>query len=121
MPHQALRGLYVPIVTPFADDGSVAVEDLERLALRLLDDGVTGLVPLGTTGEAPLLDDGERRLVLHVCAKACADRGAQLIAGVGTNDTRRTVAAVRALEGVEPLTAVLCVVPYYVRPSQDGL
>lgn len=121
MARPALRGVSVPIVTPFAADGSVAVEALERLALRLLDDGVAGLVPLGTAGEAPLLEEEERRIVVEVCARVCAARGAQLIVGAGSNSTRQTIAAVRALEGTPALTAALCLVPYYLRPTQAGI
>ena len=115
------RGVYVPIITPFADDGTVATEALERLAGRLIDDGAAGLVALGTAGEGPLLDDGERQAVLEVCARVCSDRGAQLIVGAGSNSTSHTMAAVRALDGTIGLTAVLCLVPYYLRPTQAGI
>ena len=111
----------MPIITPFADDGTVATEALERLAGRLIDDGAAGLVALGTAGEGPLLDDGERQAVLEVCARVCSDRGAQLIVGAGSNSTSHTMAAVRALDGTIGLTAVLCLVPYYLRPTQAGI
>ena len=51
----------------------------------------------------------------------CSERGAQLVVGAGTNSTRATVSAVQALEHVPGITAALCVVPYYVRPSQAGI
>src|SRR5690349_2703847 len=121
MADSMLRGVYVPIVTPFGDDGSVSVEALERLALRLLDDGVAGLVPLGTTGEAPLLDEDERRIVIAACARACESRGAHLVVGAGSNSTRQTVAAVKGMADTPGLTAVLCLVPYYLRPTQEGI
>jgi 4-hydroxy-tetrahydrodipicolinate synthase len=116
-----LRGVYVPLVTPFATDGSVALDAIERLAHRYLDAGVAGLVPLGTTGEAPLLDAGEKRSVIDVTARICADRHAQLIVGAGTNNTASTVAAVEALGEVGGVTHALVVAPYYLRPSQAGL
>jgi 4-hydroxy-tetrahydrodipicolinate synthase len=114
-------GVYVPIITPFAQDGSIDIQALERLAARLLRDGAAGLVPLGTTGEAPLLDDTERRVVVEACARAAAQHGAQLIVGAGSNSTAQTVDAVRALDGTPGLTAVLCLVPYYLRPTQAGI
>ena len=80
-----------------------------------------GLVPLGTTGEAPLLDENERHVVIEVCARACAEHRAQLIVGAGSNSTAQTVDAVRALDGTPGLTAVLCLVPYYLRPSLAGI
>jgi 4-hydroxy-tetrahydrodipicolinate synthase len=121
MGHFLLRGVYVPILTPFAHDGSVAVDALERLASRLLSDSVAGLVPLGTTGEAPLLAGDERRVVIEACARASAEHGSQLIVGVGSNSTAQTTDAVRALDGTPGLTAALCLVPYYLRPTQAGI
>ncbi|MFF1794717.1 dihydrodipicolinate synthase family protein, partial [Kitasatospora sp. NPDC058263] len=68
MEHTVLKGIYVPLVTPFAEDGSVALDALEKLAGSLLDDGAAGLVALGTTGEPATLDAAERRAVVDVCA-----------------------------------------------------
>jgi 4-hydroxy-tetrahydrodipicolinate synthase len=116
-----LRGVYVPLITPFASDGSVALDALEQLSNDYLDAGVAGLVPLGTTGESPLLDADEKASVIAVTAAICRERGAQLIVGAGTNSTRTTVAAVEALADVDGTTAALVVVPYYVRPSQAGI
>jgi 4-hydroxy-tetrahydrodipicolinate synthase len=116
-----LRGVYVPLVTPFAADGSVALEAIRRLAHEYLDAGAAGLVPLGTTGESPALDAAEKRAVVDVCSRVCVDRGAPMIVGAGTNNTTTTIAAVRALEGVPALAATLIVVPYYVRPSEAGI
>ena len=79
MAKPSLRGVYVPIITPFFEEGAVAVDALEALGRRLLDDGVAGLVPLGTAGEGALLEHDERRLVIGVCARVCSERGAQLI------------------------------------------
>ena len=121
MAEPSFRGVYVPIVTPFDASGPVPVNALEALAHRLLDAGAAGLVPLGTAGEGPLLDDDERARVVETCARVCAARGRQLIVGAGSNDTRRSVAAVRALEGVPALAGVLCLVPYYLRPTQAGV
>jgi 4-hydroxy-tetrahydrodipicolinate synthase len=115
------RGVYVPIVTPFASDGSVALDALDGLARRLLDAGVAGLVPLGTTGETPLLEADEQRAVIDVCARACKDAQAHCIVGTGTNNTRASVNAAKALAGIGGVTATLCVVPYYLRPSQAGI
>jgi 4-hydroxy-tetrahydrodipicolinate synthase len=116
-----LRGVYVPMITPFAADGSVALDALHDLAHRFLDAGVAGLVPLGTTGETPLLETDEQRAVLDVCARVGRERQAQVIAGAGTNSTRSTVAALEALAGVDGVTAALCVVPYYLKPNQAGI
>jgi 4-hydroxy-tetrahydrodipicolinate synthase len=116
-----LQGVYVPIVTPFAADGSVALDAVERLAHDLLDAGCAGIVALGTTGEAAFLDHDEQQAVIDTCARVCAERDAQLVVGAGTNATAKTVAAVRALQGTPALVAALVVVPYYVRPSEAGI
>jgi len=116
-----LQGVYVPLITPFAADGSVAVDAIERLCNEYLDAGCAGIVALATTGESPALDAAEQRAVVEVCARVCAERGAQLIVGGTTNSTAKTVAMVQELAGTPALAAVLTVVPYYVRPSEAGI
>lgn len=116
-----LHGVYVPLITPFAGDGSVALDALRRLAHEYLDAGATGLVPLGTTGEAPVLDAAEKQAVIDTVAAVSRERHAQLIVGAGTNNTRTSIAAVEALAGTPGVTATLIVVPYYVRPSEAGI
>jgi 4-hydroxy-tetrahydrodipicolinate synthase len=114
-----LRGVYVAVVTPFQADGNVATEALEGLVHRFLDAGAAGVVALGTTGESATLELEEKRQVIDVCAAVCTERSAQLIVGAGTNSTSASVAAVVGLRN-DPITAVLSVVPYYLRPSQAG-
>jgi 4-hydroxy-tetrahydrodipicolinate synthase len=116
-----LRGVYVPVITPFAADESVATDALERLCHEYLDAGAAGVVALGTTGESTALDAGEKRAVIDACSRVCAERSAQLIVGAGTNNTRTTRQAVKELAGTPALVATLIVVPYYVRPSEAGI
>jgi 4-hydroxy-tetrahydrodipicolinate synthase len=116
-----LRGVYVPLITPFAADGSVAVDAIERLCHEYLDSGAAGIVALGTTGEASALSADERQVVIDACARVSAERRAPLIVGAGSNNTADTVAAVEALAGTPALAATLIVVPYYVRPSEAGI
>jgi len=116
-----LRGVYVPLVTPFDEDGAVDVDALERLAGDVLAAGAAGVVALATTGEATSLDDDERAAVIAACSRVCVDRGADLVVGAGTNDTRTTVARHEALADVPGVTASLAVVPYYVRPSEAAI
>jgi 4-hydroxy-tetrahydrodipicolinate synthase len=117
----SIRGLYVPLITPFTDEGSLAPEALEKLAHDVLSDGAAGLVALGTTAEAPTLTTTERHAVLDICARVCRERGATLIAGAGTNDTAGTVQMLRELAAWPEVSAALTVVPYYTRPSQEGV
>jgi 4-hydroxy-tetrahydrodipicolinate synthase len=116
-----VRGLHVPLVTPFDEAGAVDLAALERLAEEVLDAGADGLVALATTAEASSLDGREREAVVAVCARVAADRGVALIVGAGTNDTRTTIARHEALAEIEGVTASLAVVPYYVRPSEDAI
>ena len=117
----SLRGVYIPLMTPFASDGSVALDAITSLCHEYLDAGAAGIVPLGTTGESSALTAVEQRSVVDACSAVCVARGAQLIVGAGTNSTATTVAGVQALADVPGLSAVLIVVPYYVRPSEAGI
>jgi len=116
-----LTGLYVPLISPFSGDGELDEGSLEQLAHRVLDDGATGLVALGTTAEAATLTDHERARVLAVCDRVCRDRAATLIAGAGTNDTARSAAALADLSRYPQVRAALTVVPYYTRPGDAGV
>ena len=121
MPTPTLRGVYVPLITPFAADGSVAYDAIEGLAYEYLDAGAAGLVPLGTTGEAPLLDADEKRAIVELCARIGVERDVHVIVGSGTNNTASTVAATESYGEIDGITHALVVVPYYVRPSQAGI
>ena len=116
-----LRGLWVPLITPFDRSGAVDGLSLRQLANDMLDAGAAGVVALGTTGESPVLDDAEKRTVIEICGEACAGRGAPLMVGTGTNDTRSTVAHTSALADVAAAKAALVVVPYYNRPSEQAI
>jgi 4-hydroxy-tetrahydrodipicolinate synthase len=116
-----LRGVYIPLVTPFAADGSVALDAVTLLCHEYLDAGASGIVALGTTGETSALGADEKQAVIDACATVCSERSAQLIVGAGTNNTDATVRAVQALAGTPALVAALIVVPYYVRPSEAGI
>jgi 4-hydroxy-tetrahydrodipicolinate synthase len=113
-------GLFVPLITPFTGDGELDPASLEALAHRVLDDGATGIVALGTTAEAPTLTDAERAVVLDICAAVCRDRAVPLIAGAGGNDTRRSARALAGLSAWPQVSAALVVVPYYSRPGEAG-
>ena len=114
-------GLLVPIVTPFDEAGRVDEDALERHANEILAAGAAGLVAVATTGEGTALDDQERRATIATCARICASRGATLIVGAGTYNTKETIARHEALADVPAVRASLAVVPYYVRPSEAAI
>ncbi|MCZ7534932.1 MAG: 4-hydroxy-tetrahydrodipicolinate synthase [Acidimicrobiia bacterium] len=116
-----LRGVWVPLVTPFDASGAVDVPAIERLCAAYLAAGAAGIVALGTTGESAALDASEGHAVVAACSRVCASRGARLIVGTGTNSTRTTIGATSALAGVPAVSGALVVVPYYVRPPEAGI
>jgi 4-hydroxy-tetrahydrodipicolinate synthase len=116
-----LRGVWVPLITPFDADGAVDVSAIERLCREYLAAGAAGIVALGTTGEASALDEKEKRAVIDACSRACATAHAPLIVGTGTNSTATTISATQAIESVPAVVGALVVVPYYVRPSEAGI
>jgi 4-hydroxy-tetrahydrodipicolinate synthase len=116
-----LAGLYVPLVTPFTAGGELAADALEALAHDVINDGAAGLVALGTTGEPATLIAAERRTVLDICARVCRERSVTLIAGAGSNDTRASALALAELTAWPEVSAALTVVPYYTRPSEEGV
>ncbi len=116
-----LSGVYVPLITPFAENGEIALEALEGLAHAALEEGAAGLVALGTTAEVATLAGEERRAVVELCAKVCRERGAELVVGAGSSDTRGSAEALRALKAWPEVTAALVTVPSFVRPSEAGV
>ncbi|MCL4445865.1 MAG: 4-hydroxy-tetrahydrodipicolinate synthase [Actinobacteria bacterium] len=105
------------MVTPFDDDGAIDLDSAASLARWLVNHGSDGLVLSGTTGEGPVLSDGERIELWRCVAGAVT---VPVIAGTGTNDTRHSVKLTEeaTAAGVD---GVLVVTPYYNRPSQAGL
>jgi len=111
--------LLTAMVTPFNQEGEVDYEQAKRLALALLDSGSEGLVVVGTTGESPtLIRDEELRLFAEV-KSAVGERGL-VVAGTGSNSTAEALEATKAAERVG-VDACLLVVPYYNKPTQEGL
>ncbi len=111
--------LITAMVTPFDEEGRVDYGQARKLALALLDSGSEGLVVVGTTGESPtLVREEELRLFAEV-KSVVGGRGA-IIAGTGSNSTAEALEATKGAEGIG-VDACLLVVPYYNKPTQDGL
>lgn len=116
-----LDGLYVPLITPFRDSGEVALDALEALARRVLADGATGLVALGTTGEPGSLDEKEKRAVVEVVASVCRERSAPLVVGANTAEALAGLGDRAFRDAAPEAVAALTVVPPFVRPGEDGV
>ena len=110
-----LTGTYTALTTPLTTDGHIDEEGLEQLIAFQLDGKVSGLVPIGTTGESPTLSEGERRTVVE---RVCRRTGSQarVLVGAGSNATAHALAASEhaADSGAD---GVLLVDPYYNGPS----
>jgi 4-hydroxy-tetrahydrodipicolinate synthase len=111
--------LLTAMVTPFDARGEVDYRQAKKLALSLLDSGSDGLVVSGTTGESPTLSREEKVRLFAEIRSAVADRGT-VVAGTGNNDTRESQELTMEAERIG-VDACLLVVPYYSRPSQQGL
>jgi 4-hydroxy-tetrahydrodipicolinate synthase len=107
------------MVTPFNKEGEVDYEQARKLALALLDSGSDGLVVVGTTGESPTLVRKEEIRLFTEVKSAVGERGS-VIAGTGSNSTAEALSATKEAERVG-VDACLLVVPYYNKPTQDGL
>ena len=111
--------LLTAMVTPFDEDGKIDYSQAKKLARALLDSGSDGVVVSGTTGECPTLTHEEKLRLFAEIKSAIGDRGV-VIAGTGNYSTAESVGLTREAEktGVD---GCLLVVPYYNRPTQDGL
>ena len=116
----SLRGAFTALVTPFREDGTIDAAEVRRLVAWQVLAGIDGLVPVGTTGEAPTLTPDEREEMIALTVETVAERGSRgrvrVVAGTGTNDTRATIAATRRAAALGADTA-LVVAPYYNRPD----
>jgi len=120
MANLGISGAFTALVTPFAPDGrSVDFDALERLIQRQIEGGVTGLVPCGTTGEAPTLSATEQREVIQAVVQAAGGK-VPIIAGSGSNSTAASITASKAAREAGA-DGVMIVMPYYNKPSQEGM
>ncbi|MXV44223.1 4-hydroxy-tetrahydrodipicolinate synthase [Saccharibacter sp. 17.LH.SD] len=113
------RGSLTALVTPMNRDGSVDERAATDLIERQIQGGTTGLIPSGTTGESPTLTHHEHGQVVEHCVKAANGR-VKVMAGAGSNSTREAVEMARHAHDVGA-DSVLVVVPYYNKPTQEGL
>ncbi len=118
MKQPSLTGTITALVTPFSQ-GRVAQDDLRKLVKAQLKAGISGLVPVGTTGESPTLSHEEHMEVVSTVIETVGGR-VPVIAGTGSNSTAEAVELTRRAHEAGA-DAMLVVAPYYNKPSQDGL
>jgi 4-hydroxy-tetrahydrodipicolinate synthase len=113
------EGTFTALVTPFSADESIDWKAFDTFIDAQIDGGVSGLVPCGTTGESPALSEEEQLAVVKRAVERARGR-VPVMAGTGSNSTRHTIHLSKAAEAVGA-NAVMVVVPYYNKPTQEGL
>ena len=114
-----LKGMGVALITPFKQDKSFEYDALARLLDYQIKSGVDYLVVLGTTAETATLTPAERQAVKEFVVERVAQR-VPLVIGIGGNNTMALVEELKTTD-LSPFSAVLSVVPYYNKPSQEGI
>ena len=114
-----LGRLITAMVTPFNAKGEVDHKQAQKLAKALINSGSDGLLVTGTTGERPTMTDDEQLKLFASVREAIGAKGT-IIAGTGGNCTRESIAMTKEAERLG-IDAVLLVVPYYNKPTQEGL
>lgn len=113
-----LRGSFPALITPI-QDGKVDEAAFRKFVNWQIEQGSHGLVPVGTTGESPTLDPDEHKRVIEVCIEEARGR-VPVVAGTGSNSTAEAIDYTRHAKEAGA-DAALVVVPYYNKPTQDGL
>jgi len=113
------EGAHTALVTPFNEKGMIDPDAYRTLIDKQFDNGIKGIVPVGTTGESATLSTEEHQLVIEMAVKQAKKRGL-VIAGTGSNSTREALDLTQSAE-LAGADAALLVTPYYNKPSQEGL
>ena len=119
MIHTKFTGLGIALITPFNEDESVDYERLGRLVEYQLQNNADYLVVLGTTGETPTLSEEEKTEIVDFVVSKVKGR-VPIVLGVGGNNTAAIVKRLQT-ESFVGIDAILSVVPYYNKPSQEGI
>lgn len=114
-----LKGMGVALITPFKDDESIDFDALSKLIEYQIQNGIDYLVVLGTTAETPTLTEQEKNEVLSFVIERVKER-VPIVLGLGGNNTRGIVERLKT-EPFQGVDAILSVVPYYNKPSQEGI
>ena len=113
------EGSYVALITPFKSNGEVDEDKIRELVNYHIENGTAGIVPCGTTGEAPTLTFAEHEKVIKIVVEEVKGR-IQVVAGAGSNNTDRAVELTKYAKELGA-DAALSTCPYYNKPSQRGI
>lgn len=122
-----LRGAFTALITPMHADGAIDYEGFRSLVRYQLENGITGILPLGTTGETPTLKEvGEEDAIIDIAVEEVAtyrkkqNRDIPLIIGAGSNNTDEAIRYVTRAKN-KSADYALVVSPYYNKPSDEGI
>ena len=113
------RGAFTALVTPMTESGEVDYDGFRKLIEFQISEGIDGIVPMGTTGENPTLEENEEEKLIEIAMKTTGGK-IPVIVGSGSNDTKHMVEYVKRAKR-HGADAALVVTPYYNRPNDDGL
>ena len=113
------EGSYVALITPFKENGEVDEDKIRELVNYHIENGTSGIVPCGTTGEAPTLTFSEHEKVIKIVVEEVKGR-IKVIAGAGSNNTDRAIELTKYAKKLGA-DAALSTCPYYNKPTQRGL
>jgi 4-hydroxy-tetrahydrodipicolinate synthase len=114
-----IYGAMTALITPFKD-GKIDANSYERLIKRQIDNGIDAVVPVGTTGESATLSHDEHKYCIEIATSVAKDKGVKVVAGAGSNSTHEAIDLARFAQS-SGADAILCVTPYYNKPTQEGL
>ena len=114
-----LKGTFTALITPMKENGDVDYDNFRRLINIQLEQGIDGLVPLGTTGETSTMDDDEEEKLIRIAVDEVKGK-VPLIIGAGSNDTRYMIKYVTRAKDMGADFAMV-VTPYYNKPNDNGL
>ncbi|MDR2774407.1 MAG: 4-hydroxy-tetrahydrodipicolinate synthase [Tannerella sp.] len=114
-----LHGMGVALITPFKEDESVDYEALIRMIDHLMENGTDYIVALGTTAETPSLSEEEKTAITRIVVER-VNRRIPVVLGIGGNCTRNVMSQIGHTD-FKGIDAILSVVPYYNKPSQEGI
>ncbi len=121
-----LQGAFTAMITPMLPNGDVDFEGFRKNVQFQLEQGIDGILPLGTTGETPTLDEDEEEKLIDIAVPLVRefnkknDKDVKIIIGAGSNNTRDAVRYVQRAKD-KGADYVLVVTPYYNKPSDEGV
>ena len=113
------QGAFTALLTPMKDSGEVDYDGFRRLIEFQIAEGIDGIVPMGTTGEAPTLDEDEEDRLIEIAVEAAKGK-VPVVVGTGSNDTKHMIIYTERAKRMGA-DAALVVTPYYNKPNDDGL